>query len=327
MRAFTLPLRCVVLAVTLTASALLCAQPFGYSINSRGDFSDNTRVFALWRVNLADGGVEYIGWTGQGDFTDIEGLAFDSEERLFGIDDDQNALLRIGTSTGNAIAVGGAVGNTGIPIGTTMDFGMTFACDGELLVSSAATSELFLADVETGKLERIGDMGVRIVDLATIGDVIYGIGLGTDRNGNTVAPNLYRVDAADGSTELIGALGDQARPYNQAGLAADADGQLWAITDRNRVFGDSDTEARPSDILRITPETGRAVRVAETIVGIESLAIAPPSQCNSLNGDEGDQNDDDIDAEAVPVMSGTGRWVMVLLLAGLAVWRLRPLQS
>ena len=324
MRASTLPLRCVLLVVTLTASTLLCAQPYGYSINSRGDFRDDTLVFALWRINLANGEEEYIGWTGRGDFTDIEGLAFDSEDRLFGIDDDQNTLLRIGTSSGNAIAVGGTVGNTGIPIGTSMDFGMTFTCEGELLVSSAGTSELFLADAETGKLERIGDMGVQIVDLATIGDMIYGIGLGTDGNGNTVAPNLYRVDPADASTRLVGALGDQARPYNQAGLAADTDGQLWAITDRNRVFGGSDTEARPSDILRIDPDNGRAERMAETIVGIESLAIAPPSKCDSLNGD---QSGDGIDAEPVPLMSDAGRWIMVLLLAGLAVWRLRSLQS
>jgi sugar lactone lactonase YvrE len=328
MRASTLPLRCVLLAVTLAASTLLCAQPYGYSINSRGDFNDNARVFALWRINLGDGDAEYIGWTGRGDFIDIEGLAFSPDERLFGADDNMNTLVRIGTNTGNAIAVGGTVGNTGIPIGTNMDFGMTFTCEGELLVSSAATSELFRADVDSGALERIGDMGVQIVDLATIGDVIYGIGLGTDRNGSPVAPNLYRVDPASGRVELVGALGEQARPYNQAGLAADADGQLWAITDRNRVFGDSDTEARPSDILRIDPDTGRAVRVAETIVGIESLAITPPGECESDNGDGRDQPPGfDIDAEHVPVMSGAGRWLMVVLLAGLALWRLRPLQS
>jgi len=327
MRASTLPLRCVMLVVTLTASTLLCAQPYGYSINSRGDFRDDTLVFALWRINLANGEEEYIGWTGRGDFTDIEGLAFDSEDRLFGIDDDQNTLLRIGTSTGNAIAVGGTVGNTGIPIGTKMDFGMTFTCEGDLLVSSAATSELFFADIQTGELAPVGDMGVRIVDLASVGDVVYGIGLGTDGDGNPVAPNLYRVDPADGSVDLIGALGDQARPYNQAGLAADAEGQLWAITDRNRVFGDSDTEARPSEILKIDPETGRADRVAETIVGIESLAIAPPAQCDTHDGGGRDEHATGIDAEPVPSMSAAGRWAMVLLLAGLAVWRLRPLQS
>ncbi len=326
MRASTLPLRCVLLVVVLTASTVLCAQPYGYSINSRGDFSDDTRVFALWRINLADGDAEYVGWTGRGDFIDIEGLAFSPDERLFGADDSTNTLVRIGTSTGNAIAVDGTVGNTGIPIGTNMDFGMTFTCEGELLLSSAATSELFRADVDTGELEMIGDMGVQIVDLATVGDVIYGIGLGTDRNGNTVAPDLYRVDAVNGSAERVGTLGDQARPYNQAGLAADAEGRLWAITDRNRVFGDSDTEARPSDILRIDPDTGRAERIAETIVGIESLAITPPGACGSGDGGRSEEGPD-ADAMPVPILSGGGRWVMVLLLAGLAVWRLRPLQS
>ena len=326
MRLFALPLRCAVLVVVLAASSLVCAQPFGYSINSRGDFTDDSRVFALWRINLASGYAEYIGWTGQGEFIDIEGLAFSPDERLFGADDSTNTLLRIGTSTGNAIAVGGSSGNTGIPVGTSMDFGMTFTCDDELLVSSAGTSELFLADASTGALERIGDMGVQIVDLATIGEVIYGIGLGTNRDGMAVAPNLYRLDASTGSAELIGPLGDEARPYNQAGLAADDNGQLWAITDRNRVFGDSDTQARPSDILRIDPETGQAERVAETIVGIESLAIAPPGQCEAVNGED-EPLEAEPDPEAVPFMSDTGRWLMVLLLAGLAVWRLRSLQS
>ncbi len=326
MRAFTLPMRCVFLVVILTASTLLCAQPYGYSINSRGDFTDDNRVFALWRINLASGDAEYVGWTGQGNFTDIEGLAFDSAGRLFGVDDDQNTLVRVGTQTGNAIPVGGALHNMGIPVGVSMDFGLTITCEDELLVSSAATSELFRADINTGELEKIGDMGVRIVDLATIGHAIYGIGLGTDGNGSTVAPNLYRVDPVDASTELVGALGNQARPYNQAGLAADADGQLWAITDRNRVFGDSDTQARPSDILRIDSDTGQAERVAETIVGIESLAIEPPGQCESVNGG-GEPTRSDDDAEPIPFMSDTGRWLMVLLLAGLAVWRLRPLQS
>lgn len=326
MRAFTLPLRCVLLVVTLAASVVVCAQPYGYSINSRGDFTDDTRVFALWHINLATGEADYVGWTGRGDFIDIEGLAYDSEGRLFGIDDDQNTLLRVGTSTGNAVAVGGTVGNTGIPIGTNMDFGLTFNCEGELLVSSAATGQLFLADKESGRLELIGDLGLPIVDLASIGSTVYALGLGTDRQGRPAIPNLYRLDPDGPEVELIGPLGGQVSAYNQAGLAADAEGNLWAVTDRNRVFGDNDTQARPSEILRIDPETGQATRVAETIVGLESLAIVPPSECDD-DPRQIENGDNDIDAEAVPILSGGGRWLMVLLLAGLAVWRLRPLQS
>jgi hypothetical protein len=325
MRGFTLPLRCVLLVVTLTASALLCAEPFGYSINSRGDFADDSRVFALWRINLASGEAEYVGWTGRGDFIDIEGLAFSSDQRLFGVDDSTNTLVRVGTETGNAAAVGGVTGNTGIPAGTSMDFGLTFTCDERLLVSAAATGQLFEADRETGALELLGDLGLPIVDLAVIGDTIYGLGLGTNRQGQTVIPNLYRIDLDGPVAELVGPLGGQVSPYNQGGLAADAEGQLWAVTDRNRVFGDSDTQARPSEILRIDSETGLATRVAETIVGLESLAIVPPGSCDSDS--DFNEDHDGIDAEPVPLLSGGGRWLMVLLLVGLAAWRLRPLHS
>ena len=325
MRTLTLPLRCVLLVVTLTASAWVCAQPFGYSINSRGDFTDNSLVFALWRIDLATGEEQYIGWTGRGDYVDIEGLAFSPDDRLYGADDSTNTLLRIGTETGNAIPVGGAANNMGVPLGTSMDFGLTFTCEGDLLASAAGPGELYWADPETGLLSLIGNLGLPIVDLASVGETIYGIGLGTDREGHKAIPNLYRIDPEIASAELIGALGDEASPYKQAGLAADLDGNLWAITDRNRIFGDSDTQARPSEILRIDPETGRATKIAETIVGIESLAITAPGPCQLDGG--GDRGRPQMEAEAIPLMSDAGRWLLVLLLAGLAVFRLRPVQS
>ena len=325
MRALTLPLRCVLLVVMLTASGLACAQPFGYSINSRGDFTDNSLVFALWRIDLATGEEHYIGWTGRGDYVDIEGLAFSPDHRLYGADDSTNTLVRIGTESGNAIPVGGAANNMGVPLGTSMDFGLTFTCDGDLLASAAGPGELYWADPETGLLSLIGNLGLPIVDLASIGETIYGIGLGTDREGHKGIPNLYRIDPTTASAELIGALGSEASPYKQAGLAADQDGNLWAITDRNRIFGDNDTQARPSEILRIDPETGRATKIAETIVGIESLAITSPGACQPE--DENGRGRPEIEPEVIPLMSDAGRWLMVLLLAGLAVFRLRPAQS
>lgn len=327
MRALTPLIRSVLLVVTLTASAVLWAQPYGYSINSRGNFTDSSLVFALWRIDLATGEETYIGWTGQGDFTDIEGLAFDSEGRLFGIDDDHNTLVRIGTSTGNAVAVDGTVGNTGIPIGTNMDFGLTFTCNGEMLVTSAGTHELFRGDPETGRLEAIGSLGLPIVDMASVGDQVYGIGKGTDGNGNVAIPNLYRIDPDGPSAELIGPLGSEVSPYIQAGLAADEDGQLWAITDRNRVFGSNDTEAHPSEILRIDPATGQAEKVAETIVGIESLAIVPPASCDRNGGGGRGEPPVDDDGTPIPTLSDFGRWVLVMLMIGLALVRLRPAQS
>lgn len=300
------------LVALLAAGSCAWAQPFGYSINSRGNMLDDSRVFALWRIDLASGEETYIGWTGQGDFIDIEGLAFSPDESLFGADDSTHTLVRIGTSTGNAIPVGGAASNMGIPTGTSMDFGLTFTCEGDLLASSAGEEKLYRGDPSTGELELIGALDVPIVDMTSVGETIYGIGLGTDGAGNPLAPNLYRIDAQEAAAELIGPLGSQASPYIQAGLAADEAGNLWAITDRNRVGG-SNNEL-PSEILEIDPASGAATRVAETIVGIESLAIVPPGDC-----DRGEP----MAAEAIPVMSSAARWLFALSLAGLAAFQLR----
>lgn len=306
--------RSVVLVVILAASASAWAQPVGYSINSRGNFQDSSRVFALWRIDLATGAETYVGWTGQGDFIDIEGLAFDSEGRLYGADDSENTLVRIGTESGNAIPVGGAARNMGVPTGVSMDFGMTFTCEGRLLVSSAGEESLFLADVETGELESLGGLGVPIVDMAAIGSTVYGIGLGTDGDGNELTPNLYRIDPDAPAAELIGPLGDQASPYNQAGLAADEDGTLWAITDRNRVSNSS--SELPSEILRIDPASGEATLVAETIVGIESLAIGPTGDCGRGTPPQ---------ASAVPTLSMPVLGLFALLVMAAAAVSLRRL--
>lgn len=325
MRAFTPLIRSVLLVVTLTASAVLWAQPYGYSINSRGNFTDSSLVFALWRIDLATGEETYIGWTGQGDFIDIEGLAFNAENKLFGVDDSTHTLVRIGTETGTAVPVGGSASNMGIPLGQSMDFGLTFTCNGEMLVTSAGTHELFRGDPETGRLEAIGSLGLPIVDLASVGDQVYGIGKGTDSNGQAVIPNLYRIDPENAVAELVGPLGSAASAYNQAGLSADGDGNLWAITDRNRVGDGGSVE--PSEILRIDPSTGQAEKVAETIVGIESLAIVPPGSCDG-NGDGGrGEPPVDEDGTPIPTLSDFGRWVLVMLMIGLALVRLRPAQS
>lgn len=315
MRARTpLGLRCVILFAALAASALSCAEPFGYAINSRGNFEDNSRVFALWRVDLSTGAEDYVGWAGRGEYIDIEGIAFDPDGRLYGADDSTHTLVRIGTETGNAVPVGGLARNMGIPTGTSMDFGMTFTCRGDLLVSSAGKQELYRGDPETGQLTLIGGLEVPIVDMATIGDTVYGIGLGTDGDGSSLAPNLYVIDPEVPGVELIGALGSQASPYIQAGLAADESGRLWAITDRNAIPPSID--ALPSEILQIDPVTGKATRVAETIVGIESLAIAPPGDCDRGGPAE---------PSSIPVLSAPAMWTLGLLVLVLAAAPIRRL--
>src|SRR5699024_5947233 len=150
------------------------------------------------------------------------------------VDDDTNTLIRIGTESGNAIAVGQSPGNLGLPAGNH-DPGITFTCDGRLLVSIDSATlgvSLYEGDPETGRLERIGDLGAPIVDMTSLGDQIYGIGRGMASDGQPASPNLYRIDIESGRAELVGPLGDEADLYNKAGLAADAEGVLWAVTDR-----------------------------------------------------------------------------------------------
>ncbi|NBD96331.1 MAG: hypothetical protein GVY11_07650 [Gammaproteobacteria bacterium] len=262
-------------------------------------------VNALWRIDLATGEAEYVGWTG---YIDLEALALDVEGVLFGADDDTKTLLRVSQVTGLALPLGG-IGNRfnmGVALDSSMDFGMAIDCQGGGLVLSEIEQTLFRADLNDGRLSPVGEpgsLGVPLTDIAVYGQDAFGIGVGSNSAQSDAAPNLYRVDLDTGATELIGPLGSEVGPYNNAGLAFDDQGQLWAITDR-RAIGGGDF---PSEILRIDPETGLAEKVAETLVGIESLAIAAPAPCDAtVRGAPR--------ARAVPL---AGWPVLLLLMAGL----------
>lgn len=261
----------------LAWSSAAVGEPFAWSINSRGFLPDDEQNNALWRVNLATGQAEYIGWTA---FLDVEGIALDSDGILYGASDDENTLIRVSLQSGLGAPVAGEVSNMDIPITQVMDFGMTWTCAGELLVSSDFRESLYLADPGTGNLQLIGaeaSLGAPITDIAAWGDELYGIGQGLNSDGGTDSPNLYRIDRSNATATLIGGLGSAIGPYANAGLAFDADGVLWAITDR-RSGNNPDI---PSEIFRINLETGQATKIADAdVVGFESLAIAPPGGCN-----------------------------------------------
>ncbi len=271
--------------VCVALIALLCvsmaqAQPYGFSVNSRGNLPDSNDVNALWRINLSDGSSERVSAQGlPTGFFDLEALAFNPAEEMFGADDDLKTLVRVSTVTGVASAVGGSTINMGRPLGGNMDFGMAFDCDGRAWVVSDVEQSLFTADTETGLLTLVGEagaLGEPITDLAIFGEYAFGIGVGLDSQGNALSPNLYRIDLDTVSVEMIGPLGDEASPYNNAGLSFDESGGLWAVTDRRQVGG----QDLPSEILNINPRTGEATRMAtSSIVGLESLAVAPPAGC------------------------------------------------
>lgn len=255
----------------------LSAEPLAWGVNSRGNLADDQQVHALWQIDLATGESEYIGWTS---FLDMEGLAVDADGSLYGADDESKTLVTVSTESGLALAIGNERANFGVPIADVLDLGMTFTCDGELLVSSDQRKTLFSADTGDGMLIRIGDEGglsAPITDIAAWGDRVYGIGQGLDAAGNSDSPFLYLIDSDAGTAEVVGPLGDAASPYANAGLAFDADGALWALTDRR----DNGNPNLPSEILRIDTVTGTATKVADAdVVGFESLAIAPPSGCD-----------------------------------------------
>lgn len=282
MKSVCLAKTAVVLALLL-AHGMAWAQPSGLAVNSRG-FGATEDINVLWRVNLSTGQVERIGQTG---FIDMEGLALAPDGTLYGADDESKTLVTVNINSGFSSPVGNLRNNMGIPIARPMDFGMTFTCTGELLVSSDTERSLFSASLETGHLERIGEsgsLGVPITDLASWGGELYGIGQGLTGNADEFvpdAPNLYRIDRDTATAEFVGSLGQAVLPYANAGLAFDDAGNLWAITDR-RANGIIDIE---SEILRIDLETGLAQKAADAaLVGFESLAIAPPGGCDTRGG-------------------------------------------
>ncbi len=318
MRSFAPAFQSALAVVAMTLAASLWANPVGYSVNSRGVDRDDRRVNALWRVDLSSGQADYIGWTS---FLDVEALALSPDGGLYGADDDSNTLLRVSTVTGLAQPIGGAANryNTGLALDRKLDFGMTFTCDGDLYLVSDVEQSLFRGDLESGRLTLIGtagSLGAPITDLAIRGDEVYGIGVGLTSEGREASPGLYRIDLEEARATLIGPLGEAVAPYNNAGLSFGEDGTLWAMTDRRAVGG----EDLPSQILRIDPATGRAEVASETIIGMESLAVAPPVMCQLRDVARPD-------GYPIPVLSGPALLTLILTVFLLGGLRLRIRQS
>jgi hypothetical protein len=225
------------------------------------------------------------------------------------------SLIQVNTNSGFSMPLGNMRTNMGLPF-EPMDFGMSFTCSGQLLVSSDHQRSLFSGNTENGTLTRIGEpgsLGAPIPDIAAWGDSLFGVGEGhIGAASGSGAPNLYRIDPTTATATLIGALGPAVAPYANAGLAFDADGTLWMVTDRR----DGGAVNIPSQILRIDPGSGLATHVADTdVVGFESLAIAPPGNCEP----QGEPL-----PFIVPTQSPAGLATMILALLALGWWTLHP---
>ena len=171
---------------------------------------------------------------------------------------------------------------SGLPSGGGNDFGMTFACDGTLYLTSVAKGSLYRMDLD-GTTTLIGSensLGVKISALAAYGNPVklYGLGNGVDAELKVSTPNLYEIDPATGVASEIGPLGSAAGNYTEAGLAFDEEGQLWAIIDRRQL-------QFPSQVMKINTSTGAASDVKNTVEsGFESLAITVPRKAALLTG-------------------------------------------
>jgi hypothetical protein len=274
--------------ILLTAlSASLAAAPDGFSVNAD---SGTENAFSLYRIDLATGTETWIGFV-QPAFgeprQDVEGLAFDPDETLYGIDDETLTLFKINTDSG---FITNPVNITGLGTPGKNDFGMTFACDGDLYLTSVVEGFLYRVNLISGVASQIGKLNANISAIAAYGNPVrlYGLGNGLKLGPGEVvevdSPYLYKINTATGAATKIGqppsGLVPPAGEYFEGGLAFDDAGQLWAITDRRRLN-------LPSQVMRINSSTGAASDVSKTTEqGFESLAITVPKGCADTGGSE-----------------------------------------
>ena len=247
-------LQAAVLAVSAAMALPAAAQPLAYAVSFN----------KLYRIDLANGQTTLIGETG---FNDVEGLAMSSDGVLYGIVDSTKTLITIDHNSGR----GTAVGNTGLSgqgVGQfdALDFGLAFTCDGRLWASSDTTRKIWQVNRSTGQATFVANLGVQVTGLGADGNALYGLGAQGDEG-------LFRIDTASGVADKIGGLAANLS-FADGGLDFDATGQMWAILDYR-----PPDDNRPSDIVRIDPETGNATFVATTLPEMEGLAIAPMAGC------------------------------------------------
>lgn len=283
--------------------ATAMAAPIGYSVNS--DAPDGDTLFLIDLATGAEtpiGKVQHLGVTR----LDIEGLAFDNNGLLWAVDDETRQLFAVNTTTGQVIPP--EIPITGLTSPSRNDFGMTFTCSGELYLSTIIDQSFYRVS-PTGVATKIGPLGARISSLASIGTPARVFGLGNGMQGEKGPQDnrsLYEINTQTGAATLIGVIGPAAGDYFETGLSFDEAGNLWAITDRS-LF---DTPLG-SQILLLDTSSGLATLSSTTsTTGFESLAVAPPAQCDPNQQPPGDE-----DFESIPTLGSPAKLTTFLLLA------------
>lgn len=284
--------------VLALAPAVALGQGFGYAVNS----DDELDADQLLRVNLETGAVQFVGPLPTV-MEDVEGLAFSADGTLFAVDNATKAVFVVDTESVSALPVGNRQPNLGFAPTANLDFGMTFTCDNQLLLVAEETQSLYEVDVATGQARVIGESGglnQPMTAIASYGQRTVALASGGQ---------LFDIDVEAGQSSLIGQI--EGFEINDAGLAFDEAGVLWAVLDGTRP---ETLQFLPGTLLRIDPDTAEAEAIAETRTGIESLAVAPPSGCN-LTGTPGSPS-------AIPTLTFPGLLLMIMSLLGCA-WLVR----
>lgn len=304
----------IVIGCCLLSLGSAMAAPVGFSVNS--DAADGDELYA---IDLADGSATVRGpvTSGVQDFLDVEGLALAPDGTLWGVDDERLSLFPINPANGTVdfsavepiLGINAVAGN---------DFGMTFTCAGDLYISSVADGALYRLDLD-GTATLVGALPENISALAAFGNParLFGLSNGQDESGNPDSRSLFEIDPSTATLSLVGSIGSGPSDYAQAGLSFDADGNLWALTDR-RIQG----QDLGSEVLRLDLASGAATVVATTAqTGFESLAVSPPAGCQAAPP-PGPAPTDRPPAP-IPTLDAAGRLgaVLALLLTGLFVLR------
>lgn len=261
----------------LALPACVLADPVGYAVG----------FDHLYRIDLATGQATDVGAIG---YSDVEGLAFGTDGVLYAVADAgastgntvTDVLLRVDPQSGAGLLVaplGGLAGQGAPPFGN-LDYGLAATCDGQLWLSSDTTGQLWEVNRFTAGTRLVGNLGVPLSGLANWGDALYGISVADDLG-------LYRIDTGSGDATRVGAL-QLPIDFYDAGLAFDADGQLWATIDYfNPPPPDDLPEVDRNDIARIDHDSGAGQIVAavtgagsgSATVQMEGLAIAGGAGC------------------------------------------------
>lgn len=240
----------------------------------------------------------------------LEGLAMSANGTLFGADDNTKTLVQISINEAQAFPVANADQNFGFGSPQdSYDFGMTFNCSNQLKMVVKHTGDLFDVNEMTGVANLVGNTGHKFTSIAAWGDDLYAVASGDF--------NLYKVNGDTAEAELVGPLGDLGGgiELNGSGMSFDEEGNLWMVI--NLRLSDP-LNPFPSRIFKINPATGAAEYIADTLVGIESLAIKGPVGCDSVSGSG---------PVSVPVLGNPALIILSLLMMSLGVFGIRYSQQ